>query len=178
MIVGVISDIHGSLDDFKNALGMMTKYNAEIILCPGDILYFGPRNPTPPSYDPKAVAELINNFPKTFIFSRGNCDSEIDQLVIKYPILQTNTFVYVEGVSILLTHGHKVENEDFDALGKKLSLNLIVSGHTHIAAVESFEWGTHLNPGSISLPKKDSKKSAAIINIKDGKYQINLKEIE
>jgi hypothetical protein len=177
MNVGVLSDIHGSLNDFKSALGVMKQYDVEIILCPGDILYYGPRNPIPENYNPKMVAELINSFHKTFIFSRGNCDSEVDQLVINYPILQENAFIYIDGVSILLTHGHKVENGDFKSLGEKFKINLTISGHTHRPMLENFDWGIHLNPGSISLPKENSKKSVAIINIKDGKYQINLKEI-
>lgn len=176
MNIGVLSDIHGSLNDLKSALRAMNQYNADVILCPGDILYHGPRNPIPESYNPKMVAELINAFPKTFIFSKGNCDSEVDQLVINYPILQENAFIYIDGISILLTHGHKIENENFKAIGEKFRINLLITGHTHISIIETFDWGTHLNPGSISLPKGNTKKSVAIINIKDGKYKINLKE--
>ena len=175
MKIGVISDLHGSYNDTKIALNKLHKENVDLVICAGDLLYNGPRNPFPESYNPGKVADMLNNFDRRIIFARGNCDAEVDQLAIKYPILSDFLYIYTEGVFIVVTHGHRVQ--DFDKLGKDIGADIIVSGHTHIPIIENFSWGTHLNPGSTTFPKGGSNKSYAIIKIENGEYKINIKEI-
>lgn len=176
MKIGVISDIHGSLDDAEAALNLLEKENVDLVACPGDVLYVGPRNPMPKNYNPAKVADLINSFPKPFIFSRGNCDSEVDQMVIKYPLLQDVAYLWVEGLLIAVTHGHKVES--FSKFLQDSGANIVISGHTHIPVIEKFTYGTHFNPGSITFPKGGSNKSYGIVTIKNGRYEIEIKEIK
>ncbi|MCD6426909.1 MAG: phosphodiesterase [Caldisericaceae bacterium] len=175
MKIGVISDLHGSFEDVKNALGKLISENIDLAICAGDVLYHGPRNPIPESYNPAKVAELLNNFPKRIIFAKGNCDSEVDQMIIKYPMLSDFSYVYAEGVFIAITHGHKIES--FKEFGEKVKADIVISGHTHIPVIEKFENSVHLNPGSVTFPKGGSRKSYAIIKVKDGKFEIELKEI-
>ncbi len=175
MKIGVISDLHGSFNDAKNALNKLHKENTELIICAGDLLYNGPRNPVPESYNPGGVAEMLNKFDKRIIFVRGNCDAEVDQMIIKYPILSDFSYLYTNEIFIVITHGHKVNN--FEQFGKDVKADIVISGHTHIPVIENFDWGVHLNPGSTTFPKGGSNKSYAIINIKDGEYKIDIKEI-
>ncbi len=175
MKIGVISDLHGSFEDVKNALDKLNSENIELLICAGDVLYHGPRNPIPSSYNPAKVAELLNNFPKRIIFARGNCDSEVDQMVIKYPMLSDFSYVYAEGVFIAVTHGHKIES--FKEFGGETKADIVISGHTHIPVIEKFENSVHLNPGSVTFPKGGSRKSYAVIKIENGKFEIELKEI-
>ena len=176
MKIGAISDLHGSLDDTERTLKLLEEENVDIVICPGDVLYVGPRNPMPKNYNPAKVAELINNFPKPFIFSRGNCDSEVDQMVIKYPMLQEVAYLWVDGLLIAVTHSHKVDT--FPLFLRNTGANIVISGHTHKPVIEKSIFGMHFNPGSITFPKGGSKKSYGIINIKNGKYEIELKEME
>ena len=175
MKIGVISDLHGSFDDVKNALDRLKNENVDIVICAGDLLYNGPRNPIPQSYNPGGVADLLNNFGKRMIIVRGNCDAEVDQLAIKYPILGDTAYFYADGIFIVITHGHRVES--FEKFGKENGADIVISGHTHIPVMENFDWGVHLNPGSVTFPKGGSKKSYAIIDIANGEYKIKIKEI-
>ncbi len=175
MKIGVISDLHGSYEDVKNALNRLISENVDLVVCAGDLLYHGPRNPMPESYNPAKVAELLNNFPERIIFARGNCDSEVDQMMIKYPILSDFSYLYIDGIFITVTHGHKINN--FKELAEKTGADIIISGHTHIPVVEKFENSFHLNPGSTTLPKGGSQKSYGIIEIKNGEFKIDIKEI-
>lgn len=175
--IGVISDLHGSLEDTKNVLEILES-TTDLLICAGDILYHGPRNHIPKNYNPEKVAELINKFPKKIIFARGNCDAEVDQALIKYPILQDISFVFIEKVHIAITHGHKIPNNNFDQFGSNNKINILVTGHTHIPLIENFSWGIYLNPGSIALPKNRFNKSYAIINIENGKFNAEIKEMK
>ena len=175
MKIGVISDLHGSFEDVKNALFKLNEENVDIVICAGDVLYHGPRNPVPETYNPAGVAELLNNFSKRVIFARGNCDAEVDQMLIKYPLLSDFTYLFADGVFITVTHGHNTS--DFNKFGKDVKADIVISGHTHIPVKEEFEWGVHLNPGSTTFPKGGSNKSYAIIEVENGKYEIEIKEI-
>jgi len=176
MRIGVISDIHGSVNDLKYVFSEFEKENINLVLVLGDVLYHGPRNPMKDGYNPMEVANLINNAPFNFVFVKGNCDAEVDNLVIKYPMLQEFAFVYVEGVKILLNHGDKIDNfESF--LSKYKGVDLLITGHTHIPVVEETKFGTHLNPGSISLPKSGEHGTFVILDVENGKFVVEFKEI-
>jgi len=176
MKIGVISDIHGDFLSLKAVLSEFEKLDINLVLVLGDILYHGPRNPMPEGYNPIGVAELINNAEFNFIFVKGNCDADVDQLVIKYPIFQEFALVHIEGNTLLLTHGDKIENfEEF--MGKYKGIKALLTGHTHIPVVEETKFGLHINPGSISLPKGGSKKSFAVLDIDKDKFIVEFKEI-
>ncbi len=175
MKIGVISDLHGSFNDAKNALDRLISENVDLVICAGDVLYHGPRNPIPESYNPAKVAELINEFPKRMIFARGNCDSEVDQMVIKYPMLSDFSYIYAEGVFIAVTHGHKTNS--FEEVVKNTGADIIVSGHTHIPVKEKCGNALHVNPGSVTFPKGGSRKSYALIEVKNEEFKVELKEI-
>ncbi len=173
--IGVISDIHGSLVNLKKVFNDLSNFSVDLVLVLGDLLYHGPRNPLPEEYNPIGVANLINEAPFDFVFVKGNCDAEVDSLVIKYPILQEFAYVYIDGVKMLMNHGDKISNvEEF--LSKFKGVDLFITGHTHIKLVEETRFGTHLNPGSISLPK-DKSKSYAVVVVEEKKFFIEFKEI-
>ncbi|MFU2158371.1 MULTISPECIES: phosphodiesterase [Caldisericum] len=176
MKVGVVSDIHGDFLSLRAVFSEFEKLDVKLVLVLGDVLYHGPRNPMPEGYNPMGVSELINNAPFNFIFVKGNCDADVDQLVIKYPMLQEFALVHIEGTTLLLTHGDKIENfEEF--MKKYKGIKALLTGHTHIPVVEENKFGLHINPGSISLPKDSSKKSFAILDIEKDKFLVEFKEI-
>lgn len=176
MKVAVVSDIHGDFLSLKSVFSEIEKLEISLVLVLGDVLYHGPRNPMPEGYNPIGVAELINNAPFDFVFVKGNCDADVDQLVIKYPILQEFALVHIEGTGLLLTHGDKIENfEEF--MGKYRGIKALLTGHTHVPVVEENKFGLHVNPGSVSLPKGGSKKSFAVLDIEKDKFLVEFKEI-
>ncbi len=179
MKIGVISDTHGDTHGWQAAItGPFA--GVDLILHAGDIFYHGPRNPMPPGYDPAALAELINRAPAPVIIARGNCDSEVDQLVIEYPIQAPYAFVVIEacppavwrGLRIMVTHGTEFGlnnlgatshgGRDFRAayraarpgpLAEKYDLDILVFGHTHAPLLERAGGALIMNPGSPTLPK-------------------------
>jgi putative phosphoesterase len=150
--IGVISDTHGSLLGWQRALDNCFG-DVDLILHGGDILYHGPRNPMPEGYDPAGLADAINQSPAPLLVVRGNCDSDVDQLVLDWPIQSPYALVQHEGLRIMVNHGESVTPDDAGELVKRYRLDVFVSGHTHhpLAAVSGC--GLLLNPGSPSLPK-------------------------
>lgn len=155
----VISDIHGSLKDLKNALAAYERENCDTLLILGDELYHGPRNPLPDSYDPRSVSELLNNLKKKIIAVRGNCDSEVDQMMLEYPIMSDYSILFWEQKRIFMSHGH-IYNKD--TLPPLCEGDILIYGHTHIPVAEKHENIFMLNPGSITFPKENFPKSYGI----------------
>lgn len=155
-----MSDIHGSYYYLKKSLEAFHREEADYILILGDELYHGPRNELPKEYNPKAVAELLNEYKDNIMAVRGNCDSEVDQMLIKYPIMSDYSIVFYEGRRIFLTHGHIFNEENRPNLSKG---DIIAYGHTHVPRAESIEDLYFLNPGSISLPKEGNKNSYGVL---------------
>ncbi|MGL6130802.1 MAG: phosphodiesterase, partial [Fusobacteriaceae bacterium] len=118
MKIFVISDIHGSLFYLKKALEAFEKEEADYILILGDILYHGPRNQLPKEYNPKDVAEVLNGYKDKIISVRGNCDSEVDQMVIEFPIMSDYSNLFWNGHRIFATHGHHFNIEKLPPLQK------------------------------------------------------------
>ena len=176
MKIGVISDIHGDLFSLKSAFEELTKKEIKLVLVLGDVLYHGPRNPMPEGYNPMGVATLINEASFNFIFVKGNCDAEVDNFVIRYPLRQEFSYGYVDGMSILMNHGDRFEDAK-QILQHFKNIDIFLTGHTHKPVVEETPFGIHINPGSISLPKGGSKKSFAILDVEDGKFFVEFKEI-
>ncbi|MBQ7975212.1 MAG: phosphodiesterase, partial [Clostridia bacterium] len=123
------------------------------ILLLGDILYHGPRNELPEQYNPKAVIELLNKCKNDILCVRGNCDTEVDQMVLHFPILADYSILYIDGITIFATHGH-LFNED--SLPPLKAGDILVHGHTHIPVCKKIDTYTYMNPGSVSIPKENS----------------------
>ena len=151
----IASDIHGDALCCEKMLQRYEEEKADKLLILGDILYHGPRNNLPEGYNPKKVIELLNRYKDDIYAVRGNCDCEVDQMVLDFPIMADYMPFYIDGISFIATHGH-VYNAD-----KPVSDNdrLYLCGHTHIPAIEDHNGIIYLNPGSISIPKNNSKKS-------------------
>jgi uncharacterized protein len=163
MIIGVISDTHGSLTAWRQAYENFLQDTDFIIHC-GDVLYHGPRNPLPEGYDPKSLANDLNSLQKQLFIVRGNCDAEVDQLVLEYPLESPYAHVITPDLKILAHHGHHWSVETIPVKVKQ-SYNIIISGHTHVPELKKIDRVIYLNPGSPSLPKNnDQTPTAAIIN--------------
>ncbi len=155
----VISDIHGSLKCLKKAVDSYKKEKGDMILILGDELYHGPRNPIPESYDPKSVASILNGFKEKIFAVRGNCDSEVDQMLLEYPIMSDYSVIFWEGRRIFMTHGHIYNKDSLPPLCRG---DILIYGHTHIPLAETHEGIFILNPGSITFPKENYPNSYGI----------------
>lgn len=170
MKIGIISDTHGSLNDFQKALEILK--NADMILHLGDVLYHGPRNALPESYNPKEIARIINKDPK-FTYIRGNCDSEVDEMVIERDIHQKDRLLELDGYKFYMIHGHQKPIEELIKDAKEKGADVFLYGHYHVKKLEYSDDLLVVNPGSTSIPK-DGSKSLAIYE--DG--EISLVELE
>jgi len=159
MRIGVISDTHGSLKYFEKALAVLG--NCETIIHGGDVLYHGPRNPLPEDYRPKDLAERINSM-NNLIIARGNCDADVDQMVIKHPMQSPYVLVQQGNFKILVCHGYEKKKSAYIEMAKRFGVNLFIYGHTHVKELYKDEGLIVLNPGSTSLPKDDVQSVALI----------------
>jgi putative phosphoesterase len=147
----IISDIHGSSLAAEKAIASFEKSNAAFLCILGDVLYHGPRNSLPGGHDPKGVVEILNKHREAIIAVRGNCDAEVDQLLLNFPCMSDYALIVDEGRRLFLTHGHVyMEDELPYALPTG---SILLSGHTHIWRLEQKAGIIYCNPGSISLPK-------------------------
>ncbi|WP_297598199.1 phosphodiesterase [uncultured Cetobacterium sp.] len=159
MKIFVISDIHGSSYYLKKSLEAFKAESADYLLILGDQLYHGPRNPLPRDYNPKEVADTLNKYKDVIIAVRGNCDSEVDQMMLEYPILADYTTLFLNEKRIFATHGHIFNMEKVPKISKK---DILIYGHTHVPLAEEKDGIFILNPGSISLPKEGNENSYGI----------------
>ncbi len=156
----ICSDIHGDFECAKRVIELYESEGADKILMLGDILYHGPRNDLPSGYAPKQVIELLNAHREDIMAVRGNCDTEVDQMVLSFPILADYIYLSLDGLSVFATHGHHHNTETPPPLRKG---EILLHGHTHILKCEMFGDENHyLNPGSISLPKQNNPKTYMI----------------
>jgi putative phosphoesterase len=147
----IISDIHGSSLAAEKAVARFEKSNAAFLCILGDVLYHGPRNSLPGGHDPKGVVEILNKHCEAIIAVRGNCDAEVDQLLLNFPCMSDYALIVDEGRRLFLTHGHVyMEDELPYALPAG---SILLSGHTHIWRLEEKAGIISCNPGSVSLPK-------------------------
>lgn len=149
MKILIASDIHGSAKYCRLLLNAFKREGAEKLLLLGDILYHGPRNPLPEEYSPKDVAEMLDALKEKIICVRGNCDSEVDQMVLTFPVLSDYAAFCTDGITMYLSHGHR----DVPPMCPE---NVYITGHTHVPLNTSDEGYYHINPGSVSLPKENS----------------------
>ena len=147
----IASDIHGDLDSVRRLLSIYLKEECDKILLLGDLLYHGPRNDLPPSYNPKAIIPLLNENRGNILAIRGNCDTEVDQMVLDFPILADYICLSLDGLTVYATHGHKYNTQTPPPF---VNGDILLHGHTHLLSCEEFGNGNYyLNPGSIAIPK-------------------------
>ena len=153
----IVSDIHGDANVAASIVEQYKKSGAERLILLGDILYHGPRNDLPEGYAPKKVIEILNGVKDEILAVRGNCDTEVDQMVLDFPILAEYAYIFVDGIRIFATHGHNYNTQSLPPMKKG---DILLHGHTHIPVVHPFGDGNvYINPGSASIPKMDSPKS-------------------
>ena len=161
----IASDIHGSAKYCRELLTAMDREQPDRVLLLGDLLYHGPRNDLPEEYAPKEVIAMLNGIREKLFCVRGNCDTEVDQMVLTFPILADYCLLEEKGVLIFATHGHHY-NLSAPPLLKKG--DILLHGHTHIPAWQETETYTYLNPGSVSIPKEGSRHS--YMTLKNGEF--------
>ena len=149
----IISDLHGSGHYCEMMLQRYQEEKADKIILLGDVLYHGPRNALPEGYDPKKCTALLNEVKNDIIAVRGNCDAEIDQTVLEFPIMADYSVLQWENRTIYLTHGHIFDQHHPLPLKDG---DIVISGHTHVPACQEDEHNVYLNPGSLSIPKENS----------------------
>lgn len=157
----IASDLHGSAYYCEKMLECYKNENADKLILLGDILYHGPRNDLPKEYAPKKVIEMLNNIKDEILCVRGNCDTEVDQMVLQFPILADYAFLYWKNKMVFVTHGHNHNLKNLPMLKKG---DILLHGHTHIPACEKTEICTYVNPGSVSIPKENSRHSYIILD--------------
>ena len=159
MKIFIASDIHGSAYWCEKMLEAYKSENADRLLLLGDILYHGPRNDLPRDYAPKKVIEMLSAYKNEILCVRGNCDTEVDQMVLNFPILADYAYLCEGNVTVFATHGHNFNEEKLPPLKKG---DILLHGHTHIPACIEHEEYTYINPGSVSIPKENSPHSYMI----------------
>lgn len=154
------SDIHGSYYYAQKTVEAYREEKAEKLILLGDILYHGPRNDLPKDYAPKEVIAMLNAMKNEILCVRGNCDTEVDQMVLDFNVLCEQAFVDVNGKTLVLAHGHKLDEKNIPALKEG---DYLVCGHTHIPKCEKRGDYTYINPDSVSIPKEGSAHSYVIL---------------
>lgn len=149
----IASDIHGSAYYCEKMIKAYQMEKADKLLLLGDILYHGPRNDLPKEYQPKKVISLLNDIKQELVCVRGNCEAEVDQMVLDFPVLADYCVFYVEGHMIYATHGHHLDDKTYAILKPN---DILLCGHTHIPLCEKREHFIYCNPGSVSIPKENS----------------------
>lgn len=161
----IASDIHGSAYYCKQMVEAYRREKADRLLLLGDLLYHGPRNDLPRDYAPKQVIAMLNELSDDILCVRGNCDTEVDQMVLDFPILADYAILCEQGRLIFATHGHRYNEAD---LPKIKHGDILLNGHTHVPACDQHEHYTYLNPGSVSIPKEGSPNS--YLTLEDGAF--------
>ncbi len=162
------SDLHGSLPATELVLQKYRDSGADHLIILGDILNHGPRNSVPEGYDPAAVAALLNQYSDAIIAVRGNCDSEVDQMLLNFPMLEAHAWIVTEkGQRILVTHGHIYNSDNRPPLKQG---DVIAHGHTHIPVAETIGDQFIYNPGSATFPKGGYVASYGLFE--NGKFKV------
>lgn len=166
------SDIHGSAYYCRRLTELFLQSEAQRLILLGDILYHGPRNDLPKEYAPKEVIAMLNPLKNRILAVRGNCDTEVDQMVLNFPVLADYGVFMVDGKCFYATHGHIYNENNLPPLADG---DILIHGHTHILEAKRIahpEGGTVtiLNPGSVSIPKGGNPNTYAIYE--DGCFKI------
>lgn len=153
MKIMIASDLHGSAYYCEKLLEAWKKEQPEKLLLLGDLLYHGPRNDLPKDYAPKKVISMLNEIKQEILCVRGNCEAEVDQMVLEFPVLADYCILYEGSHMIFATHGHVHNEKNVPPLKKG---DVLLHGHTHVPKCTIHEDYIYMNPGSVSIPKEDS----------------------
>jgi putative phosphoesterase len=156
----IASDIHGSAYYCEKLLEAWKKEQPDKLLLLGDILYHGPRNDLPKEYAPKQVISMLNEMKTELLCVRGNCEAEVDQMVLEFPVLADYCIFYEKGHMIFATHGHVHNEKNVPPLKKG---DVLLHGHTHVPKCAEHENYVYMNPGSVSIPKEESAHSYMVM---------------
>ena len=155
----VASDLHGSPEAAAFLRRRCEELLPDMLVLLGDYLYHGPRNPLPSSYGPPSVVSVFADFDTPIVAVRGNCDAEVDQMVLQFPIMADYALFDLDGRTAFITHGHLF---NLDNLPPHKPGDLLIHGHTHVLTVQEKDGMTYINPGSAALPKENHPKSYMI----------------
>lgn len=161
MKILIASDIHGSAEYAGHFLRAAESEAPDKILLLGDLLYHGPRNALPLDYDTKRTMEILNSLKDRIMAVRGNCDSEVDQMVLQFPLMNTYELLDIDGIKIFATHGHVYSPDNPPPF---VEFDILLNGHTHISALTRMDDYFYMNPGSVSIPKGGTAHSYIIYN--------------
>lgn len=170
MKIGVISDTHGCAQTWRK---VFDRYFAgcDFIIHAGDVLYHGPRNPIPAEYDPKALAEALNACPVPVVIATGNCDAEVDGLLLAMPVQAPYAHVFADGLRIVVNHGHNLDEAKLWATAAQLKADIFITGHSHLPALVKRAGIVWLNPGSPAMSKRTDG-HGTVARIADGIIEI------
>ncbi|MGF1703626.1 phosphodiesterase [Photobacterium makurazakiensis] len=155
------SDIHGCAESTRRALAAFEQSGAEHLILLGDVLNHGPRNPLPVGYAPIEVAELLNQHAEKITAVRGNCDSDVDQMLLDFPMMADYNLVLLpNGRRLFLTHGHLYNSDKHPRLRDG---DVVVSGHTHLPVAEKKGSLFAFNPGSVTIPRGEYQASFGLL---------------
>jgi putative phosphoesterase len=155
------SDLHGSLPATEKVLEIFARSGAQWLVLVGDLLNHGPRNALPEGYNPAKVAEVLNTAAEKIIAVRGNCDSEVDQMLLNFPITAPFAQILLPGQRLFVTHGHLYNPEKLPPLAPH---DALIFGHTHLPVAEIRDGIYFFNPGSVSIPKGGFEASYGMLN--------------
>jgi uncharacterized protein len=153
MKIGIISDTHGCVATWREVYSRYFS-DADLILHAGDVLYHGPRNAIPAEYDPKSLAEELNRCPVPIIAACGNCDAEVDAMVLDMPVQAPYAYVFADGRRIVINHGHNFDDAAKWTTAERMKAAVLITGHTHVAVLEKRDGIIWLNPGSPAMTKR------------------------
>lgn len=156
----IASDIHGSAYYCRMLIERFKEEKADRMILLGDILYHGPRNDLPKGYAPKEVIAMLNPLKDKIFCVRGNCDTEVDQMVLDFPVLADYSVIPIGERLIYATHGHIYNPNNLPPLCKN---DILLNGHTHIPKCEQMESCVYINTGSVSIPKENSVHSYIVL---------------
>lgn len=154
------SDIHGSAYYCRMLLDAFREEQAERLVLLGDLLYHGPRNDLPREYAPKEVIALLNEHKNKIYAVRGNCEAEVDQMVLEFPVMADYCILSVDGRTFYATHGHIYNQDNLPPLREG---DILIHGHTHVLKAQQMDGYILLNPGSVSIPKEGNPATYAVL---------------
>jgi len=156
----IASDIHGSAKWCRRMIEAWKTEQPDKLLLLGDILYHGPRNDLPEEYAPKQVIAMLNEMADELLCVRGNCEAEVDQMVLSFPVMADYCALWLDGHTVYATHGHTHGEDNPPPLKPG---DVLLCGHTHVPTLNRHDTFTYVNPGSTSIPKNGSAHSYAML---------------
>lgn len=164
----IASDLHGSAAAVRMLAQHIEREAPDRIVLLGDVLYHGPRNDLPEGYAPREVADILNGLADRIVAVRGNCDAEVDQMMLQFPCMADYALIEADGRLLYCTHGH-LPGKNPDDLPPLPVGSAFLSGHTHVKMLEERNGITLVNPGSTSIPK-DGQASFAVY--RNGEFEL------